>query len=119
MPNSRKQKNSCKSFLNIHVYSFDCCIIKYWERYSHCQGKSSCNVQENGLTKFVCNSKSIFLYLCHIIKQRRLIKYFAIHQSYNRRFILFVCRYIRSFLCPVRTPGTGYVKTCWQILLKH
>ena len=36
------------------------CIIKYWERYSHCQGKSSCNLQENGLTKFVCNSKSIF-----------------------------------------------------------
>ena len=60
MPSSQKQKNSCKSFLNINVYSFDCCIIKYWERYSHCQGKSSCNLQENGLTKFVCNSKSIF-----------------------------------------------------------
>ena len=38
---------------------------------------------------------------------------------YNRRFSLFVCRYIRSFPCPVRTPGTGYVESCLQILLEH
>ena len=32
--------------------------------------------------------------------------------KYNRRFILLVYRYIRSFPRPIRTPGTGYVETC-------
>ena len=34
--------------------------------------------------------------------------------KYNGRFILLVYRYIRSFPCPIRTPGTGYVETCLQ-----
>ena len=44
-------------------------------------------------------------------KVNQVFCYPLIIYQYNRRFILFVCRYIRSFHCPVRTPGTGYVES--------